>query len=130
MQRFRLRAAAVLIGLFLPALGVCASLTPPAAFLAYCSAGACGERSCCEVEADASCPAPARAPESPRCRACEGLLTFAGEERPALRVPAAAAPLPASVAAARPLPILFSPNRLGILTASPPLQLLHESLRN
>ena len=130
MQRFRLRAAAVLIGLFLPALGVCASLTPPAAFLAYCSAGACGERSCCEAEADASCPAPARAPESPRCRACEGLLTFAGEERPALRVPAAAAPLPASVAAARPLPILFSPNRLGILTASPPLQLLHESLRN
>jgi len=129
VQRFRLRAAAILIGLLLPALGVCASLTPPAAFPSLCSAGASTEH-CCRDEADTSSPAPPRAPESPRCRACEGLLTFAGGERPALRAPQAAPQLPASFAAAPPVPAFFSPNRLGFLGASPPLQLLHESLRN
>ncbi len=130
MQRFRLRAAAILIGLFLPALGVCASLTPPVAFGAACSAADSAERSCCGDEAGPSCPAPERVPAGPRCRACEGLLVFASEERSALRVPQAASHLPASVAVAAQTPVFPSPHRPGSLSASPPLHLLNESLRN
>ena len=129
MQRFRLRAAAVLVSLFLPALAVCASATPSVAFLASCSPGVADVGSCCEEEPD-SCPPPGRVPQDPRCRACEGLLVFATVERLPLRTPGAASPLPATVAVAAFPPAFYSPHQLRTLSASPPLHLLNESLRN
>ena len=129
MQRFRLRAAALLVSLFLPALAVCASATPSVAFLASCSPGVGDVGSCCGEEQD-SCPAPDRVPQDPRCRACEGLLVFATVERLPLRAPAAASPPPATVAAAALPAALYSPHQLRTLSASPPLHLLNESLRN
>jgi len=130
VRRFRLPAVAILIGLFLPAVGVCASLTPPAAFASFCPAGDGGERSCCGDESGSSCPAPDRAPASPRCRACEGLLTFTGEERAPLHAPDVARPLPASCDAAALAAFAPAPHRLRSLSETPPLQLLHESFRN
>ena len=129
MPRFRLRAVAVLVALFVPALGVCASLAPPATSLAACSATGGEGHSCCGKE-PASCPASDGTPRSPRCHACEGLPEFAGGERPALRAPEAATPLPGSVAVD---PISFAPyfpRHPHALSASPPLHLLNESLRN
>ena len=129
MQRFRVRAAAILIGLFLPALGVCASLAPPSPFLSFCPAEASGGGPCCEDEGGPACPAPDRDPASPRCHACEGLLSFSSEERPALRAPEAAPSLPAGFAE-DPFAAPFSPRHLRALSESPPLHLLNGSLRN
>jgi hypothetical protein len=126
--RFRLRVTAVLAGLFLPALGLCASLASPAPAPSFCRAAA-HEGSCCGDEDAPPDTAPDRAP-APRCGACDAFLGFTAEEGPGLPSPEDAAPLPAFGGPGQPGDVSGGPCRLRSLAESPPLQLLHESFRN
>jgi hypothetical protein len=126
------RLLASLLTLFVPALGICGSLTPLQALASYCAdseSSRCAED---ENTSDSCSSVPQNVPISRACRSSELRVTLASKEDGPKTKGAPTFGAEAgneSVAALSPTRRIVS-LRLAVLAASPPLNLLHETFRN
>lgn len=132
-------AAAALLCLFMPALGICGSVAPLTSAVSFCPMKAAPAEACpMEGTAESGGTSPEDCPMSHRdsvpasCRACDpGSALPSRDDGVRTKTMPAASAVDSAATKTHHVPIYSGGTlRLAILAASPPLNLLHETFRN